>query len=101
MAKAKEIAEIDCDANVLEWAAIVLHVRFGEVLEFRGAALHSENIKGVHDMRVATRRLRSALRDFAHLLKKNSLNGNLRRNPDGKSAFAAKTLFVSRALSGN
>jgi len=42
-------------------------------LELRGAALDSEGIEGVHDMRVATRRLRSALRDFAHLVKKKSL----------------------------
>lgn len=73
MAKAKEITGIDCEANALEWAERVLRVRFGEVLEFRGAALHSEDIKGVHDMRVATRRLRSALRDFAYLMKKKSL----------------------------
>lgn len=73
MAKAKEITGLDCDANALEWAAKTLRVRFEEVLELRGAALDSEGIEGVHDMRVATRRLRSALRDFAHLMKKKSL----------------------------
>ncbi len=73
MAKAKEIIGLDCNANALEWAAQTLRVRFEEVLELRGAALHSEGIAGVHDMRVATRRLRSALRDFAHLMKKKSL----------------------------
>ena len=73
MAKAKEITGLDCNANALEWAAKTLRVRFEEVLELRGAALDSEGIEGVHDMRVATRRLRSALRDFAHLMKKKSL----------------------------
>lgn len=73
MAKAKEITGLDCNANALEWAAKTLRVRFEEVLELRGAALHSEGIAGVHDMRVATRRLRSGLRDFAHLMKKKSL----------------------------
>lgn len=73
MAKAKEITELDCNADALEWAAKVLRVRFEEVLEKRDAALHSEDIEGVHDMRVATRRLRSALRDFAHLMKKKPL----------------------------
>lgn len=73
MAKAKEIIGLDCNANALEWAAQTLRVRFEEVLDLRGAALHSEGIGGVHDMRVATRRLRSALRDFAQLMKKKSL----------------------------
>ncbi len=73
MAKAREITGLDCEANALEWAAKTLRVRFEEVLELRGAALDSEGIEGVHDMRVATRRLRSALRDFAHLMKKKSL----------------------------
>ncbi len=73
MAKAKEITELDCNADALEWAAKVLRVRFEEVLEKRDAALHSEDIEGVHDMRVATRRLRSALRDFARLMKKKPL----------------------------
>ena len=73
MAKAREITGLDCNANALEWAAKTLRVRFEEVLELRGATLHSEGIEGVHDMRVATRRLRSALRDFAHLMKKKSL----------------------------
>ncbi|MEO8073318.1 MAG: CHAD domain-containing protein [Acidobacteriota bacterium] len=74
MAKAKEITGLDCEANVLDWADKILRVRFGEILEKRETALHSESIEGVHDMRVATRRLRSALRDFSPLLKKKPLN---------------------------
>lgn len=73
MAKAKEITGLDCNADALEWAAKTLRVRFEEVLELRGGALHSESIEGVHDMRVATRRLRSALRDFAPLMRKKPL----------------------------
>jgi CHAD domain-containing protein len=73
MAKAKEIAGLDCAADALEWAAEVLRVRFEEVVSLRGAALNSDDIEGVHAMRVATRRLRSALRDFAPLIKKRPL----------------------------
>ena len=73
MAKAKEITGLDCAANALEWAAEVLQVRFEEVVSLRGAALNSEDIEGVHAMRVATRRLRSALRDFAPLMKRRPL----------------------------
>jgi CHAD domain-containing protein len=64
MAKAKEIIGLDCTADVLERAAEVLRVRFDEVVDLRGAALDFSDIEGVHSMRVATRRFRSALRDY-------------------------------------
>lgn len=79
MAKAKEITGLDCAADALEWAATVLRVRFDEVIELRGAALEFSDIEGVHAMRVATRRLRSALRDFLPLLKKRPLK-KVRKN---------------------
>jgi CHAD domain-containing protein len=70
MAKAKEIIGLDCAANALDWAAEVLRVRLDEALNLRGAALDFSDIEGVHSMRVATRRLRSALRDFIPLMDK-------------------------------
>ncbi len=70
MAKAKEITGLDCAANALDWAAEVLRVRFDEVVSLRDAALDFSDIEGVHGMRVATRRLRSALRDFMPLMDK-------------------------------
>jgi CHAD domain-containing protein len=73
MAKAKEIPELDCAADALYGASKALLARFDEVLEFREAALDFSDIKGVHDMRVATRRVRSALRDFTPLLHKRVL----------------------------
>lgn len=69
MAKAKEITGLDCAADALLWAAEVLRVRFDEIVGLREAALDFSDIEGVHGMRVATRRLRSALRDFAPLMK--------------------------------
>lgn len=79
MAKAKEITGLDCAADALEWAAAVLRVRFEEMVELRGAALEFSDIKGVHAMRVASRRLRSALRDFLPLLRKRPLR-RVRKN---------------------
>lgn len=73
MSKAKEIEGLDCDASVLDWAKKVLNVRFEEILEKRGRVLDNDNVEGIHDMRVATRRLRSALRDFSTLIKKKPL----------------------------
>ncbi len=89
MAKAKEITGLDCEANVLEWADKILRVRFEEIMEKRGAALESADIKAVHDMRVATRRMRSALRDFAPLMKTKplkKLKNNSKRIADSLGA---------------
>lgn len=78
MAKAKEIVGLDCGANVLDWTQKVLRLRFDEIVELRDAALNFDDIEGVHDMRVATRRLRSALRDFLPFMDKRLLK-NVRR----------------------
>lgn len=68
MVKAKQVACPDRPSDPQKWLADLLRVRFDEVLSQRGAALDPTNINGVHDMRVATRRLRGALRDFGELI---------------------------------
>jgi CHAD domain-containing protein len=72
MAKPREIPGLDCSRKSLAWASKVLLTRFDEMAEFRHAALGFAEIKGVHDMRVATRRLRSALRDIGPFLDKEA-----------------------------
>ncbi len=64
MAKAKKIEGLDCKAGAHLGVRRVLLVRLGEMCGFREAALDWSDPEGVHDMRVASRRLRSALRDF-------------------------------------
>jgi CHAD domain-containing protein len=64
MAKAKFIPGLDCEASALEGINLVLRTRFEEMCELRDVALNWTDIEGVHDMRVASRRLRSAMRDF-------------------------------------
>lgn len=72
MAKAIDIP--DCGSvPAAEGALVVLRTRLEEVLSFRDAALDWSDIEGVHDMRVATRRLRSISRDFGRYLPKVSL----------------------------
>jgi CHAD domain-containing protein len=66
--KAAEIAGLDCEASALEGAKVVLHARLEEMCALREKALDFSDIKGVHDMRVASRRLRSVVRDFLPLL---------------------------------
>ena len=73
MAAAKEIEGLDCGARSLESIGLVLRTRFGEMYELRDAVLGDDDAKGVHDMRVASRRLRSALRDFQGFYERKGL----------------------------
>ena len=73
MAKAKRIKGIDCYAAAHTGIKLVLVTRFEELLAFREAALDWSDPEGVHSMRVASRRLRSALRDFMPYLRKRGL----------------------------
>lgn len=73
MAKAKLAPPFNTAGDLDVWAAEVLRLRFDEVLSFGGAALVPGNVNGVHDMRVALRRLRSALRDFVHVINEKPL----------------------------
>jgi CHAD domain-containing protein len=65
MAKAKEIEGLDCERDAFFNIDLILRTRLDEMCEFRAKALDWTDIEGVHDMRVASRRLRSILRDFA------------------------------------
>jgi len=73
MGKASEITGLECTADAVIWAGEVLRTRFDEIAERRGAALTSDETEAVHELRVATRRLRSALRDFAPILRKGAI----------------------------
>ncbi|MCM3871445.1 MAG: CHAD domain-containing protein [Pyrinomonadaceae bacterium] len=73
MAKAKEIIGIECDAAATEAVPQVLSPRLEEMFLLHKAALDFKDPEGVHDMRVASRRLRSALRDFAPHLRKTKM----------------------------
>ena len=72
MAKAKRIKGIDCNGPASSGIKLVLTTRFGELYDFRDAALDWSDPEGVHSMRVASRRLRSALRDFVPHLSKQT-----------------------------
>lgn len=69
MVKAKEIEGLDCGADGARGMGLVLATRLGEMCEHQAAAVGPEGEDGVHDMRVASRRLRSVLRDFRPYLR--------------------------------
>lgn len=78
MAKAKKIRGIHCDAPAPAGVKLVLHTRLNELIDWRKTALDWSDPEGVHSMRVASRRLRSALRDFQPYLPKQSFNSELK-----------------------
>lgn len=65
MAKAREIEGLDCNADAFFNIDLILRTRLDEMCELRAKALDWTDIEGVHDMRVASRRLRSLMRDLA------------------------------------
>jgi len=75
MAKAKQLPGIDCDGPAQAGIALVLSWRFEEMCKLRSRALDWSTPEGVHDMRVASRRLRGALKDFMPYLAKRRISG--------------------------
>ena len=78
MAKAKRIKGMKCNAPATTGIKLVLVTRFEELHGWRDAALDWTDPEGVHSMRVASRRLRSALRDFMPYVRKRNVNAALK-----------------------
>ena len=64
MAKAQEIPGLSADDSYAEAAVKVISVRAAEMTREARGVLDTGDIERVHDMRVATRRLRAALEVF-------------------------------------
>jgi CHAD domain-containing protein len=65
MARARKIPGIGSDATFAGAAAAAVEVRSQEVFSFADGVLDTSDPERVHDMRVATRRLRAVLEVFA------------------------------------
>src|SRR4051794_33423344 len=65
MAKAREIPDLTGALSFRAAAAATVETRAAEVFEQSENVLDTEDIERVHDMRVATRRLRAAMEIFA------------------------------------
>jgi CHAD domain-containing protein len=65
MAKAREVPGLDGEITFAEAAGRAVEVRTQELFAFSEGVLDTSDIERVHDMRVATRRLRAALEIFA------------------------------------
>ena len=79
MAKAKRVKGINCNSVASIGIKLVLITRFEELYGFQEIALDWSDPEGVHSMRVASRRLRSALRDFLPYVRKRGLTSVQKR----------------------
>ncbi|MEA2320222.1 MAG: exopolyphosphatase / guanosine-5-triphosphate,3-diphosphate pyrophosphatase [Solirubrobacteraceae bacterium] len=78
MAKARDIPGLQADMTFAQAAAATVAVRADEVFEYAGGVLDTDDIERVHDMRVATRRLRAVLEIYAPCFPKGALRPVLR-----------------------
>lgn len=79
MARAREVPGLDCDEPFAAAAARVVRVRAGEVFERSEGVLDLEDTDPLHDMRVATRRLRAALEVFEACFPRKRFRKALKR----------------------
>jgi CHAD domain-containing protein len=71
MARARKIPGVEAGATFGEAARSAIEVRSQEVFSFADGVLDTTDVERVHDMRVATRRLRAALEIFAGCFPKD------------------------------
>ena len=65
MAKALTVKGIGPEKSLEECARRIITTRLHEMMSFKEGAIDGTDIEYVHDMRVASRRLRAAMRNFA------------------------------------
>jgi CHAD domain-containing protein len=82
MAKAREIPELVPHVSFREAAALAVETRAAEVFEHAENVLDTNDIERVHDMRVATRRLRAAMEIFEPCFPKKEFKLTLREVKD-------------------
>ena len=90
MAKAADIPGLDAEMPFAEAAARTVEVRARELFEHSDRVLDTEDIERVHDMRVATRRLRAVLEIYAGCFPKREFRAVLRDVKDLADALGAR-----------
>lgn len=83
MARAREVPGLTCDESFRTAAGKIIWTRFEELTSFREGVLspHGTRVarEAVHDMRVASRRVRAALELFEDVFPKSQFSKMLRR----------------------
>jgi CHAD domain-containing protein len=79
MAKAWPVEGLSPDAALAACARAIVETRFLEVWHYRSGTIAGEDIEELHSMRVSTRRLRSALRNFGPCFDRAGLRTHSRQ----------------------
>ena len=80
MAKARNVKGIAPEKSLEECARRIITTRLHEMMSFKEGAIDGTDIEYVHDMRVASRRLRAAMRNFADCFtRKKKFRRHLKR----------------------
>jgi CHAD domain-containing protein len=79
VARAREVPGFDCEEPFAAVAARVVEVRAAEVFAYSDGVLDTGDVERLHDMRVATRRLRAALEVFEPCFPRKRHRGALKR----------------------
>ena len=80
MAKALTVKDIAPEKSLEECARRIITTRLHEMMSFKEGAIEGTDIEYVHDMRVASRRLRAAMRNFADCFtRKKKFRRHLKR----------------------
>jgi CHAD domain-containing protein len=90
MAKARDIPGLTADMPYAEAAARTVEVRSRELFDAADGVLDIEDIERVHDMRVATRRLRAVLEIYEACFPRRELRAALRDVKDLADALGAR-----------
>jgi CHAD domain-containing protein len=78
VARPREVPGLDCEGPFALAAARVVEVRAEEVFAHSGGVLAIEDIEPLHDMRVATRRLRAAMEMFRPCFPRKRYRGAMK-----------------------
>ncbi len=90
MAKARKVPGLEADTRFGDVAAASVEVRAAELFEQADGVLDTGDIERVHDMRVATRRLRAVLEVFAGCFPKKEHKQLLREVKDLADALGER-----------
>ena len=90
MAKARNVPGLEAEARFGDAAAASVELRSAEVFEHVDGVLDTGDIERVHDMRVATRRLRAVLEVFASCFPKKEHKRLLREVKDLADALGER-----------
>jgi CHAD domain-containing protein len=79
MAKAWDVPGLGPDVPLARCARLILDTRFREMMSYREGTLAGADIEQLHSMRVSSRRLRSAMRNFRNCFEPNGFKYHIER----------------------